>query len=130
MPAMTMFHEKDPRDVLLEQIGDISEVELFNNQVLIALYIRPNKTKSGIHLTDRTTEEDIYQSKVGLVLKLGPNAFKDDEGLWFEDVNVDINDWVISRPSDGWTITINKVPCRIVSDVNIRGRIQNVDQVW
>ena len=130
MPAMTMFHEKDPRDVLLEQIGNISDFELFNNQVLIALYIRPNKTKSGIHLTDRTTEEDIYQSKVGLVLKLGPTAFKDDEGLWFEGVDVNVKDWIISRPSDGWTITINKVPCRIVSDVNIRGRIQNVDQVW
>lgn len=131
MPAMTMFHEKDPRDALLEQLGNISDFELFNNQVLIALYIRPNKTKSGIHLTDRTTEEDIYQSKVGLIVKLGPSAFQDEEeSSWFEGIDVNLHDWVISRPSDGWTITINKVPCRILSDVNVRGRIKNVDQVW
>ena len=130
MPAMKMRHEKDPRAVLLEQIGDISDFELFNNQVLIALYIRPKQTASGLWVTDRTVEEDIYQSKVGLVLKLGPSAFEDEEGNWFNNVDINLHDWVISRPSDGWTITINKVPCRILSDVNVRGRIQSVDQVW
>lgn len=130
MPAMTMFHEKDPRDVLLDQLGNVSDFELFNNQVLLALYIRPTKTKSGIHLTSTTVEEDIYQSKVGLVVKLGPTAFEDDEGQWFKGVKIKTGDWLIARPSDGWTITINKVPCRILHDVNIRGRVQNVDQVW
>lgn len=130
MPAMTMFHEVDPRDALLKDLGDISDFELFNNQVLIALYIRPQKTASGILLTDRTVEEDIYQSKVGLVVKLGPTAFQDPDGEWFKDVNINVNDWIISRPSDGWTVTINKVPCRILHDVNVRGRIKNVDQVW
>ena len=130
MPAMKMHHEKDPRDLLQEQIGDLSDFELFNNQILVALSIRPKVTKSGIFLTDKTVDEDIYQSKVGLIMKLGPTAFKDDTGEWFKNVDMNIGDWIISRSSDGWTITINNVPCRILHDVNVRGRIQDVDQVW
>lgn len=130
MPAMKMHHEKDPRDLLQKQIGDLSDFELFNNQILVALYIRPKVTKSGIFLTDKTVDEDIYQSKVGLIMKLGPTAFKDDTGEWFKNVDMNIGDWIISRSSDGWTITINNVPCRILHDVNVRGRIQDVDQVW
>ena len=130
MPAMKMHHEKDPRDLLQEQIGDLSDFELFNNQILVALYIRPKVPKSGIFLTDKTVDEDIYQSKVGLIMKLGPTAFKDDTGEWFKNVDMNIGDWIISRSSDGWTITINNVPCRILHDVNVRGRIQDVDQVW
>lgn len=130
MPAMKMHHEVDPRDLLKDQIGDLSEFELFNNQVLIALYIRPKVTKSGIFLTDKTVDEDIYQSKVGLIVKLGPTAFKDETGEWFKGVDMNVDDWIVSRASDGWTITINNVPCRILHDVNVRGRIQDVDQVW
>jgi len=63
-------------------------------------------------------------------MKLGPTAFQDDSGEWFKNVTIKEGDWIVSRPSDGWTITINNVPCRILSDVNVRGRIQDVDQVW
>jgi hypothetical protein len=61
---------------------------------------------------------------------MGPEAFKDDSGTWFNNVLFSINDWVVFRPSDGWSITVNKVICRIIDDVNIRGRIQHPDQVW
>ena len=114
MPAMKMYHEKDPRELLVEQVGDISDFELFNNQVLVALYLRPKITKSGIILTDQTVDEDIYQSKVGLVLKKGPTAFQDEEGQWFKEVTINEGDWLVSRASDGWTITINSVPCKIL----------------
>ena len=125
-----MYHERDPRELLVEQVGDISDFELFNNQVLVALYLRPKITKSGILLTDQTVDEDIYQSKVGLVLKKGPTAFQDEEGQWFNNVTINEGDWLVSRASDGWTITINSVPCKILNDVNVKGRISDVDQVW
>lgn len=130
MPAMKMYHARDPRELLVEQVGDISDFELFNNQVLVALYLRPKITKSGILLTDQTVDEDIYQSKVGLVLKKGPTAFQDEEGQWFNNVTINEGDWLVSRASDGWTITINSVPCKILNDVNVKGRIADVDQVW
>ena len=67
MPAMIMDHDVDPKEKLLSELGDLSQVEIFNNQVLVAVYIRPNKTKSGLYLSDKTTDEDRYQGKVGLL---------------------------------------------------------------
>jgi co-chaperonin GroES (HSP10) len=130
MPFMIMEHEVDPAESIRNEMGDISSVEVFNNQVLVAVYIRPQKTKSGIILTNQTTDEDRYQSKVGLVLKKGPQAFEDVSGQWFNGLNIEEGDWIVFRPSDGWNITVNNVLCRIIDDVNIRGRVDQPDRVW
>jgi co-chaperonin GroES (HSP10) len=130
MPAMLMEHEVDPAKNLSDSVGDISKVEVFNNQLLVAVYVRPQKTKSGIYLTDKTTDEDRYQSKVGLVLKKGPMAFDDNTGQWFKDVEIEVGDWIVFRPSDGWSITVNNVLCRMIDDTNIKGRVDNPDRVW
>lgn len=130
MPHMLMAHEKDPAQQLWDSVGDISKVEVFNNQLLVAVYVRPQKTKSGIYLTDTTTDEDRYQSKVGLVVKKGPMAFDDNSGQWFKDIEIDVGDWIVFRPSDGWSITVNGVLCRMIDDINIKGRVDNPDRVW
>ena len=127
---MTMEHETDPAISLKKEIGDVSNVEVFNNQMLVAVYIRPSKTKSGIILTNQTTDEDKFQSKVGLVVKKGPNAFEDATGEWFKNVKINEGDWIVFRPSDGWSITVNGVLCRMIEDVNIKGRIDQPDRVW
>ena len=72
MPHMPMLHETNPKLTILDALGDISNVELFHNQVLLATYLRPTKTKSGLILTDSHVDEDKYQSKVGLLVKRGP----------------------------------------------------------
>ncbi len=69
MPFMLMEHEVDPKEKLLKDLGDLSEVEIFNNQLLVAVYLRPEKTKSGFYLPDQNRAEDQFQSKVGLLVK-------------------------------------------------------------
>ena len=133
MPAMLMVHERDPREALKDKIGPVDDFELFNNQVLCAVYIRPEKTRGGIMLPDSTRDEDKNQGKVGLVLKVGENAFKDSSGKWTWPQDIGVGDWVYFRASDGWAITLNGQKdnlCRILDDVDIRGRIQHPDQVW
>lgn len=130
MPFMIMDHAVDPKQKLLEDLGDLSTVEIFNNQILVAVYIRPNKTKSGIYLSDQSREEDKVQGKVGLVVKKGPSAFVDDANEWFKDISVELNDWVVFRPSDGWSITVNNVLCRMIDDTAIRGKVDVPDRVW
>ena len=110
--------------------GEIYQEEVFNNNILVAIYIRPNKTKSGIILADETTEQDKYQGKVGLVVKKGPSAFEDETGRWFKDENVNVGDWVVFRPSDGWSVAVNGQPCRLMDDVVIRGRVKHPDSIW
>lgn len=129
MPHMLMSHDLDPKEAILQEIGDLSSVELFHNQVLLAVYIRPEKTKSGLILTDSHRDEDRYQSKVGLLVKRGPMAFEQD-GNWFQGLTFEEHDWLVFRPSDGWSITVNGVLCRIFDDVNIKGRVPHPDAVW
>ena len=130
MPYMLMEHEVDPKKKLIDEIGDISNFEIFNNNILVAVYQRPAKTKSGLYLTDKTTEEDRFQSKVGLLLKMGPRAFEPNAEGWFDGVEFNLNDWIVFRPSDGWTVTVNGVLCRILSDTQVRGRSDQPDRVW
>jgi len=124
-----MSHDKDPKDTLLDLIGDISEIELFHNQVLLAVYLRPEKTKSGLILTADHLDEDRYQSKVGLLIKRGPLAFEQD-GNWFTGMTFQDHEWLIFRPSDGWSITVNGVLCRIFDDISIKGRAPHPDSVY
>jgi co-chaperonin GroES (HSP10) len=133
MPAVAMHHEEDPRPVLLRKIGSVDGFEVFHNQVLIAVYISPEKTQGGIIRPDNNRDEDRYQGKVGLILKCGPGAFNDATGRWHWPEDIGVGDWVYFRVSDGWNLTINSHRdniCRQIEDIDIRGRIQHPDQVW
>jgi co-chaperonin GroES (HSP10) len=103
---------------------------LFNNQILVAVYIRPQKTKSGIYLTDKTTDEDRHQSKVGLIMKMGPSAFEDNSEGWFKGEEFNLKDWVVFRPADGWNVTVHGVLCRVLNDTQIKARVKNPDEIW
>jgi co-chaperonin GroES (HSP10) len=130
MPFMRMHHDTDPKQALLDEMGPLDDLEVFNNQVLVAIYVRPNKTKGGIMLSEQTRDEDKWQGKVGLVVKKGPTAFKDEEDTWFKDIKVEVGDWVVCRPGDGWNINVHNVMCRMIADYDIRGRVSAPDAVW
>lgn len=130
MPHMFMDHDVDPKEKLLSELGDLSNIEIFNNQILVAIYIRPNKTKGGIILTDGTVQEDLYQGKVGLLVKMGPAAFQDENGQWFNNESFNLHDWLVFRPSDGWSVNVNGVQCRMLSDTQIKMRIPTPDVAW
>lgn len=127
--TMRMTHEYDPRDSIREKLPDtvLDNFTLFHNQILVATYIRPERTASGLFLPDSTRSEDRFQGKVGLALRLGPLAFKDDERVKFYGQNVDSGDWVVYRPSDGWAVTINGVDCRVLADTDVKMTVASPD---
>jgi co-chaperonin GroES (HSP10) len=47
--------------------------------VLAVQYRKPEKSKGGIILTDKTKQEDDYQGRCGLVIAAGPDAYKGDK---------------------------------------------------
>ncbi len=130
MPQREMQHDIDPKSALIKALGNIDDLSIYHNQILVAVYLRPKKTKSGIYLPDQHLDEDRNQSKVGLVVKFGPQAFDDPTQVWFKDMEVRLKDWVVFRPSDGWSVTVNGVLCRLLQDLNVKGRIVHPDQVW
>lgn len=119
----------DMKGEVLKQIGDLADVDIMYNMVLVACYIRPNVTKGGIILTDNQLDEDVYQGKVGLVVKMGPNAFESDDEFDFKDQSANIGDWVVYKVGDAWQLQVGQWPCRLVRDSAIRMKVKDPQKV-
>jgi co-chaperonin GroES (HSP10) len=141
--ARKIVEEPDEKQEILDKLGDLSNFEIAANEVLLAIYQRPEKTDGGIILTQSTLKEDIYQGKVGLVVKIGSACsfdFKDDYADTVFKLDVKLHDWVVVRASDTWALDLNCnakaiekkdfIACRLVKPRNIRARIQNPRTVW
>lgn len=124
---VAMLHEEDPKTEILGKIGDLDTVEVYHNHLLVVTYVRPNKTKGGIFLTDTQRKEDEYQGKVGLVVKKGPMAFVDEGNIQFHGQTVEVGDWITYKFSDGFPLEINGVHCRLLEDAHVKLRIAYPD---
>lgn len=120
---------------ILDKIGiDLRDIErlCFGNRVLVAKWV---PEKQGSLYTGRDTEnEHKWQGKTGLVLYVGPAAFQDDpQAGQFYGAHVEIGEWVHYRASDGRDAdfqpdgSFEKIPCRILLDVEIAGVIPRPD---
>lgn len=135
LAPMRIVHTIDPRQSILDDVGrDIDSIEVLNQYVLIGKYLRPAdaKTEGGVYLSEKAVEEDRYQTKVGLVLKLGSRAFVDDpeHNVKFYGFSVYPGQWVGFKPSDGLTMQVGKHECRLVPDVHIKLRLKHPDAVF
>lgn len=120
----------DPRMAIIKAVGDLTDQEVFSDMVLVGTFIRNEKTGGGIIMPKDTVAEDIWQGKVGLVLKVGPLAF----GAWEDDdvrgKNAQIGTWVVYAIKDGWGITLNGTPCRLIPYERLRMRITDPNAVF
>ena len=135
--------ETDEKQAILDKLGDLSQVQIAQNEVLVAIYIRPEKSAGGILLTDRTRKEDNYQGKVGLVVKIGSacrfERYDAARNITF-GLDIQLHDWVVTRPSDTWALDVNGgedtsdpkafTNCRLVFDDQIRMKIPNPGMIW
>lgn len=128
--TMKMLHAADPAQELREAVGDLSKIKVLHNNILCAVYKRPERTASGLYLSDTTRKEDEYQGKVVLVLKKGPLAFVDDDKTAFAGQNVEVGEWLVLRSSDGWKLNINGVLCQIIQDVQVKLTIPEPDTAF
>ena len=112
-------------------MNDLEWAEVLNDRVLVEVDIRPEKTKGGIILTDTARDEDQYQSKSGVILKMGPEAFSHGgSGAWFRGLTFKPGDRVVFRPSDGYSMKINGKICRLLTDTAVMMRIDNAERIW
>lgn len=120
----------DPKRAIIDAVGDLSGIDILFNHILIGIYFRPEKTAGGIIRPTENIREDQFQGKCGLVLKKGPMAFKDDDVNRFYGQNVEVGDWIVFRVSDGWSLTVNETPCRMLEDANIRMKLVNPSMIF
>lgn len=125
MSVLKLAQSADPRNGIQKAVGNLDGVQLFSGRVLVGIYIAPEKTAGGIIRPNSNILEDLYQGVVGLVLKKGNLAFKDDETSKFHGQDVSVGDWVTFRPGDAKRIQLNGVDCRIVEDTVIDMVIEN-----
>lgn len=123
--------ELHPKEGLLSALGDLSQERLLHSQVLVAVH-PGTKYHPGTKIlrTDRDLQEIQYQASIGLVVKVGPGAFKDAPGAAFHGEKAIVGDWVLTRPADGLQLLINEVPCRIFEDVNIKMVVSDPERYW
>ena len=123
----------DPRQAIMEIVAPaLPKIEVLFNYVLVATYIRPEKTKGGIIRPTNNVAEDQWQGKVGLVLKLGTHAFVDDGDNAFNGIRVEVGDWAGYKVGDAWEVLVNgtqPISCRMVRDSSIRFKVTDPEVV-
>ncbi len=120
----------DAKAALLKELGDLSGVEVLHSQVLVATRIANAKTAGGVFLPDSAIREDQFQGSIGLVIAIGPGAFRDGPIAEFHGVKLKLHDWVMFRPSDGLQLAIREVPCRLFEDTGIKMRVKDPQMFW
>lgn len=121
----------DPKQAILDKVGSaLDSVDVMYNMVLLGIYIRPSKTKGGIIRPDANVEEDVWQGKVGLVLKCGTQSFVDDPGFTFGGERAELGEWVVFRVGDAWSLVVNGYPCRLVKDTAIRMKVKDPNVIF
>jgi co-chaperonin GroES (HSP10) len=130
-----VVHADDPAKAIMRNLGSLEGFDIAAQGVLVATYERPEgiKTKGGIELPHQHLKEDEFQSRVGLVVKLGRRAFIDDEHIQWHGFRCDVGDWVTYVLSEGMKMQIpgpGGVKCRLLSDARIKMKIPDPDAVF
>lgn len=125
--ALKLSSASDPKKAIREILGKLSDqIDVLHGKVLIALYIAPEKTAGGIYRPQENVKEDVWQGMVGLVVKKGLIAFKDDDTTKFGGADLkEFEDWVAFTPGDGRRIQVNGVDCRIIEDTQIMMKVKD-----
>jgi hypothetical protein len=132
--------EEGAKKFIFGKLGDLKDVRFLFNEVLVAKYIRQKVSENLVASAD-TQQMDRWQGVIGMVLKIGPTAYQDDEGtkfpwdLWLKaglvrekgECPIKPGDWVLYRHSDGWDKGVRAMhdygvfECRALQDAHIRG---------
>lgn len=129
--ALPAYHATDPKDDIWAEVRPyLDGIRVLGARILVGVYVRPEKTKSGLLLTARTLDEDRYQGKCGLLLAKGSLAFQDDATHRFGAVTPQVGDWVVFRVGDTFPFELGERRCRCVEDVDVQMIIDRPDSVW
>jgi len=134
---------KDQKAAIIAALGDsLDTITLTSNDIIIAVYIEKEINRAGIIMPDERLKESLYQSKVGLVVKAGPDAFRfrgsypwitfhpnevGENGkllpAYHERVKLHtpkVGDWVVHFPTDSKLFGLRGVPCRYSLDSTVK----------
>ena len=98
-------------------------------RILVLPFKMKDKTKGGILITDDVIERSQVASTCGLVLKVGPDAYKDKErypdGPWCKK-----GSWVIFARYAGSRIKIDGGEVRLLNDDEVLATVENPEDIF
>lgn len=104
------------KDAIFAQIGEVSAMipKMSPNELLVSIYVQPEKTAGGIIRPNSNVNEDRYQGKAVLLIAKGATAFKYQGAFPWEGPAPDVGEWLVMRVADGFDLDLNGVPCRML----------------
>ena len=134
---------EDQAAAIMAALGDsLDTINLTGNDLIMAVFIEKGVNKGGIIMPDERLKESLYQSKVGLVVKAGPDAFRfrnafpwvspkpeefNEEGklkksyaMRAKKFTPKVGDWVVHFPTDSKLFGLRGVPCRYSVDSTVK----------
>lgn len=127
----------DPAWAIRHAVNDVlADIKIGGSDVLVGVWEpgADTMTKGGILLPENA-RDNLYkhQGNVGLVLKLGPRAYKTEKSYkWFvdedgEDDAPQVGEWVVFNFKQGEAVLIGKQKCQLVQDQYVLMRIPRPD---
>ncbi len=93
-------------------------------RILIAIPEKEQKTEGGVLLPEDTRKREEAASMVGMVLKMGPDAYKDTErfpnGPWCKE-----GDFILMRSYSGTRIEIHGQEFRVINDDSVEAVVED-----
>lgn len=130
LKALEMVHDQDPKAEIQAAVAPyLDEIVPMGARIMVAVYQRPEKTKGGVFLTQDSRNEDRWQGKCGLILKMGPLAFQADATHQWGDRIPKIGDWVAFRVGDTHPFLLGDRTCRLVEDVYVQMILDRPDVI-
>ena len=129
--SLDMTHDEDPKELLIRELGaKAALVHPIGAQILIGVYVRPEKTKGGIILTEKNRQEDLWQGKIGLIMDMGPLAFTDDDNHTWGDRRPKVGDWVTYRVGDTLGALSGQRMLRFLDENAVRAIVDHPDALY
>ena len=93
-------------------------------RILIAIPEKEEKTEGGVLLPEDTRKREEAASMVGMVLKMGPDAYKDVErfpsGPWCKE-----GDFMLMRSYSGTRINVHGQEFRVINDDSVEAVVED-----
>tara|TARA_R110002020_G_scaffold2488_1_gene11665 strand:- start:10257 stop:10631 length:375 start_codon:yes stop_codon:yes gene_type:complete len=93
-------------------------------QLLIALPESKETTDGGVYMPDSIREREEAASITGMVLAIGPDAYK-DKARFPSGPYCAVGDWIIMQPYTGSRLIIHKKEFRLINDDCVRAIVDD-----
>lgn len=132
----------EQKKLIFEMLGDYTSpgkrIEATGNRVLIITHVHqngkkvtmPDGTTQMIHFIDKRKDANRFEGKTGLVIAIGPAAFKYDGAFKWEGRKPKVGDWVWYRASDAVERGFRSIWGRMIPDDLIEGIVDDPRDVF